>query len=1820
MKKLEWAFDCADASVCIIIIDRKTNFRRVKKVVERSIVRGGKKMKKIIKKITSLTLAASMLVMAWGGIAAGAADSSYKDYVPGEKPANMIPDASTDYGVKYLNTKHSKIDTEFYKTDTELEGYRAKFSYNGAGALELSTAWRGYEGFSLNNGNASFGFVPEDGATYVLSMNLKNMSENGVIPSVGAAMNNTYGPANLIYTKEYGESGMQLTDSWQKFNASITLPADYTSKIANDDFAKHIHIGMPAGTAEGAAFAVDVSTEDAVYFAKEAAYDISVKADNGTGAILSGGSASYTANIVNQVGTVGALNQACDWVVLDSQKNPVTEGFTISENGNKAVVSAADDVECGTYYVYASSKAYEMGKSAALQVVSYKDYVPGEKPANMIPDASTDYGVKYLNTKHSKIDTEFYKTDTELEGYRAKFSYNGAGALELSTAWRGYEGFSLNNGNASFGFVPEDGATYVLSMNLKNMSENGVIPSVGAAMNNTYGPANLIYTKEYGESGMQLTDSWQKFNASITLPADYTSKIANDDFAKHIHIGMPAGTAEGAAFAVDVSTEDAVYFAKEAAYDINTEIIGEKNVGTGSTVRAKASVVNQVGTAGALPQNFEWIVLDESRLPVEGFTVNSEGSTASIVPGKQVKPGTYLAYAKSTDYNMGKAVAFDVISYSNYVPGEKPANMIPDASDMWGTKYFDLKYSDSGDATNNITGEYYKKDTDIDGYYAGYYFKNSTGSLLLNGNAWKGFAGISLNGGNGAFGFIPEDGKTYVLSMNLKNMSENGVTPSVGAAMNNTYGPGTLVYTNEYGESGMQLTDKWQKFNASITIPEDYHANAVSDIGDIMNRIHIGFPEGTDKRAKFAVDVSTKDAVYFAKEAAYDITLSSEQESENKIVLTASVINQIGLKGGLSQEFDWVVLDGNSNEVDGVTVTPISGTSRVSAEWSEGEDISDYRIAAVSKEYAGFTRLASLGGEKPVKLYVAASGNDSNDGSAASPLATLAGAKAKIKALRNSSVTNPIEVEFAAGKYYFDQTVAFTAEDSQTARVTFKAADGASVVFTGAVSLDLANAVPVTDSAVLNRLKDEVKNNVVEMELPSDVTLGSAIGATIQKLQGEYEYPQIYLNGSKQEIAQWPNGDGKYAKFNYVSANNGVLPSVIGFNDEEPKSWQKADNMWLGGYFSYDYLYQRMPVNGISSSGFSLTTADGVIVGNEREISQRYKAFNVLEELDTPKEWYIDWTGRKVYYYAPETDGDSLLEISSLKDAMISITNADNIAFSGITFENTRGDAIKTENVENIKITGCTFKNIGTDAISAKGSVWAESDKDYWQRQYIDAAYNFEVADNVFYNIGGHAIVMDGGNVDTLKPSGNVIKNNIFNRCSQTIKNYESILIKGCGTSFIHNNVSCAAFQAIRHYGNNHTISYNEIYNVNQETDDCGAIYCGRNTIQRGTVISYNYLHDLKSVETLPFGHQVGIYWDDNQTGMKAEYNIIKNVNVNFYTNGVDNYFCNNTSIDIAKTNLDVRNGGAASNQNPEQAAFAGNIADEELYFKTYPNLQTIVGKTNRKDPALGELNYIENNLRLGSLNNGIESNMTHVSNNAATTDTTIFVNPEKQDYRVKNASEYSAYVLNEDFDIDLIGVTSANKLAMNKVELNYPANNMKMNSDSVHFEWNYVPGATSYTITVASDAGFSNVVASVDSYYNYADIALGSSTYYWKVSAKNTSREFASTVESEAYSFVNGEKISVDAKIENGKLAAEITNIFYEEGKNADVYIAQYGEKGNLLKVVKAEVGLDYLDTYQLTDSDADLTVSADTKTVGIFIWEGLAPLDGAVKIPNNQ
>ena len=59
-------------------------------------------------------------------------------------------------------------------------------------------------------------------------------------------------------------------------------------------------------------------------------------------------------------------------------------------------------------------------------------------------------------------------------------------------------------------------------------------------------------------------------------------------------------------------------------------------------------------------------------------------------------------------------------------------------------------------------------------------------------------------------------------------------------------------------------------------------------------------------------------------------------------------------------------------------------------------------------------------------IFVSPNGDDANPGTPDKPLATLEGARIKVRQFKAENPGKPVIVEFAAGTYRFDKTVSFT--------------------------------------------------------------------------------------------------------------------------------------------------------------------------------------------------------------------------------------------------------------------------------------------------------------------------------------------------------------------------------------------------------------------------------------------------------------------------------------------------------------------------------------------------------------------------------------------------------------------------------------------------------------------------------------------------------------------------------------------------------------------------------------------------------------------------
>lgn len=121
-----------------------------------AIIEGRKTMKKTMKKTLSAAWAAALSLSAFAGITVNAQDS-YEDYVPGEKAANLIPDASDRCGYTYFGENHLQIGTVFWETDSEIGGYYVKYSYTGTGNMSLKSIGDNGEQWRENGGGGGGG-------------------------------------------------------------------------------------------------------------------------------------------------------------------------------------------------------------------------------------------------------------------------------------------------------------------------------------------------------------------------------------------------------------------------------------------------------------------------------------------------------------------------------------------------------------------------------------------------------------------------------------------------------------------------------------------------------------------------------------------------------------------------------------------------------------------------------------------------------------------------------------------------------------------------------------------------------------------------------------------------------------------------------------------------------------------------------------------------------------------------------------------------------------------------------------------------------------------------------------------------------------------------------------------------------------------------------------------------------------------------------------------------------------------------------------------------------------------------------------------------------------------------------------------------------------------------------------------------------------------------------------------------------------------------------------------------------------------------------
>ena len=490
----------------------------------------------------------------------------------------------------------------------------------------------------------------------------------------------------------------------------------------------------------------------------------------------------------------------------------------------------------------------------------------------------------------------------------------------------------------------------------------------------------------------------------------------------------------------------------------------------------------------------------------------------------------------------------------------------------------------------------------------------------------------------------------------------------------------------------------------------------------------------------------------------------------------------------------------------------------------------------------------------------------------------------------------------------------------------------------------------VTDEAVLRRMDAVCRGKVFEADLKANgIAETGAIVPNGWDKGGAIPGPsELIFDDKPMTIARWPNVG--YEHIADVPKTGGN--SHFQYAGERPTRWKNAEDGWFFGYWQFDWADSYVKLKSVDSANHTIETG-GVSDEFGARKGQRWFALNLLEELDSPGEYYIDRKAGVVYFWppAPMTTGKTYLSL--LDKPLITLTNTTNVTISGLILENTRGEGVHIEGGRHNLVAGCVFRNMGLQGVRIAGG-----------------KHN-TVQSCDLYDMGQGGIALDGGNRQTLEAGENTADSNLIHNYSNWVRCYRpAIGVDGVGQAVVNNLIYNGPHNAILLSGNEHQILRNEIHHVCQDTGDVGAFYTGRNWTMRGTRIAGNYFHHLGGFSGQGFTDAMGVYLDDAASGATVLQNVFyKAGRAVMVGGGRDNAVLNNCFIECSPSvHVDARGTSWAKDHIKKGGDWQMYEKLESVHFDRppysvrYPELATILSN----EPALPKGTKITGNIALG--------------------------------------------------------------------------------------------------------------------------------------------------------------------------------------------------------------------------------------------------------------
>jgi len=638
--------------------------------------------------------------------------------------------------------------------------------------------------------------------------------------------------------------------------------------------------------------------------------------------------------------------------------------------------------------------------------------------------------------------------------------------------------------------------------------------------------------------------------------------------------------------------------------------------------------------------------------------------------------------------------------------------------------------------------------------------------------------------------------------------------------------------------------------SASYTTPASSAGNSGSTFDVVVSNTASG-----------ATSSSTSSAATLTVVAATPPTVTS-QPGNASVALGQTATFYVAASGAGTLTYQW-----QRNSVNIAAATSSSYTTPATTAADSGSTfdviVSNAAGSVTSNSATLLVTAPVVSSPTQPSYYVALNGNDTADGSASSPFATLHRAQL---AMQQSSIK---VTQINAGTYYLAGPLTLTAADQSE---TWEAVPGATVILSGGEAL---TGWASEGNGIYSTIAEKPVG--LDLAIAGVRQMPAALG---------YDPSRPYTSGWRVLNPNQPQNFG----VTFTVPSSDMTASV-----KPGATVQVLDFL--------RYSDQITTIVSVDQSNSTITVADQFNTGTTNPgVSGSWRVLNDPSDLGAPGEFAYDAATSKVYLQPANPDSlASDTVVAAQLSTLVTLNNVSGVTISGLTFSDTISDrnyysgmftdklaAIMATGLSNSTIAGNFFLNTGN------GISLSSSSKN-------------TISGNSFTQMGGSGIFL------TANSNQNNVTGNTMTGLGRINVGSTGIHLENSANNLIDSNtidgsgrwgIDLYPTDGVSLVGN--TVSNNVIRNTSQQTNDTGAIYsyAGTNSsyVKEGTTITGNRIENLGGLlrdasGNYQLGQTQGIYMDDQVSGVTMSNNVIE-------SNGNGMFLCHGCQTNSASNNV----------------------------------------------------------------------------------------------------------------------------------------------------------------------------------------------------------------------------------------------------------------------------------------------------------------------------